>query len=121
MDASTVELFTNTFSTRPLWPERFRSPDRETRRSMGNLSARVSLIVLSLGFFLLGLLSLLKNGEAVSAADRGSALACSAVCFFLSLLFSVASCLYWKQLTAAKSDFLALSPNKAEQNKNLFQ
>jgi len=73
----------------------------KSRRRLQRISAGISLIILSLGFSLLGLLSLVNKPHAdlanVPCAGTASWIAGSASSFLAGTTFVVASCVYWRR------------------------
>jgi hypothetical protein len=69
-------------------------------RNFKRASAGISLVILALGFSLLGVLSFLNRlqGELAiaSAVEQNCCLAGSAVSVFAGSVFLVAACLYWR-------------------------
>lgn len=75
--------------------------EMKTLNHIQNLSAGISLIVLSLGFSLLGMLSFLNrhhDGEAASRClDNSFCVAGSVVSLVTGAAFLFAACLYWSR------------------------
>ena len=70
-------------------------------RNLNHISAGISLGILALGFFLLGLLSLInrpKGGMAIfSDLENGFCVAGSVVSILAGAIFLVAACIYWRR------------------------
>jgi len=73
-------------------------------RDLKRIAAGVSLIMLALGFSLLGVLSFMNRlqGELVvgSALEKNFCVAGSAVSVLAGAIFLVAACIYWSRLPA---------------------
>ncbi len=72
-----------------------------TQRRLHKISAGVSLVILSLGFSFLGLLSFVNKPHAdlanVPCLNSASCIAGSAASLLASTTFLVASCAYWRR------------------------
>ena len=77
-------------------------------RDLKRIAAGVSLIMLALGFSLLGTLSFVNRlqGELAvgSALEKNCCIAGSAVSVLAGAIFLVAACLYWSRLPAAREE-----------------
>ena len=73
-------------------------------RDLKRIAAGVSLIMLALGFLLLGILSFMNRlrGELAvgSALEKSCCIAGSAVSVLAGTIFLVAACIYWSRLPA---------------------
>jgi Mn2+/Fe2+ NRAMP family transporter len=74
---------------------------RHLRRGLQKISVGVSLMILSLGFLFLGLVSLLNqpHGDLANVASAASIsrIAGSTASLLASTIFLVASCIYWSR------------------------
>ena len=82
------------------------SPKRalmKSQRRLQKISARISLVILTLGFSFLGLLSFVNKPQAdlatVSCVDSASSIAGSAASLLAGTTFLVASCVFWRRCT----------------------
>ena len=73
-------------------------------RNLKRISACVSLVMLALGFSLLGILSFLNMAQGklpiTSDLQENCCLAGSAVSVLVGAIFLVAACIYWSRLAA---------------------
>ncbi len=73
-------------------------------RDLKRIAAGVSLLMLALGFLLLGILSFMNRlqGELAvgSALEKNCCVAGSAVSVLAGTIFFVAACIYWSRLPA---------------------
>jgi hypothetical protein len=78
-----------------------RGPLTKRQRCLQKFSAGISLVILSLGFSFLGLLSFFNKPHAdlanVPCADSAHRIAGSAASLLAGTTFVVASCVYWRQ------------------------
>jgi polyferredoxin len=80
------------------------SPKRalmKSQRRLQKISARISLVILTLGFSFLGLLSFVNKPQAdlatVPCVESASSIAGSAASLLAGTTFLVASCVYWRR------------------------
>jgi hypothetical protein len=70
----------------------------KSQRDLQKISAGISLIILSLAFFLLGLLSFFSKPHTdLANVDNAFRLAGSSASLFAGTTFLVASCAYWRR------------------------
>ena len=70
----------------------------KSQRDLQKISAGIRLIILSLAFFLLGLLSFFSKPHAdLANVDNAFRLAGSSASLFAGTIFLIASCAYWRR------------------------
>jgi hypothetical protein len=77
--------------------------------NLKRISAALSLVMLALGFFLLGILSLINGPQGelamAPALEKGCVVAGSAVSVLAGAIFLFAACMYWKSDHRTRAGF----------------
>lgn len=79
----------------------FSSSERKPMLNLKRISAGLSLVMLALGFFLLGILSFIQRPQGelamASALEKSCVVAGSAVSVLAGAIFLFAACIYWNR------------------------